>query len=118
MGSIPDWLLRHSGVVRPLVGTTASGAESYGSPLVIPKCFVDEKPTLVRGNVNGGTGDARLAQMTVYAPLELDPAAVPLGSQFTHDQTGRTGVVLAVARFDGQGLPTPDHVEISVGEVS
>lgn len=118
MGSIPSFLLTHSGVVEPYQGVTGSGVESFGSGVAIARCFVDEKPRVVRGNANGGPGDAKVAEMTVYAPLDLDPASVPIGSRFTHDQTGRTGIVIAVSRFDGNGLPTPDHVAISVGEVS
>lgn len=117
MGSIPSWLLRHSGSFRPLLGTAADGSESYGPAVEVPQCFVDEKPRLVRGNTNGGFGDARLAEMTVFLPLGLDPS-LPLGSRFHHDQTGRSGIVLQVQVFDGNGLPTPDHLEVSVGEVS
>jgi hypothetical protein len=103
MGSIPSWLLRHTVSVEPYLQEGTFGPE-YGSAVDVA-CFVDDKRRLVRNK----TGEEVVSESTFYARLDVD---CPIDSRVTVN--GRTTTVLATARRDGGGLPTPDHLEVNL----
>ncbi|MEV4320988.1 hypothetical protein AB0J37_02015 [Microbispora rosea] len=104
MGAIPQFLLRHTVVIRPALGEGPFGP-TFGDPVTV-RCFVDEKRRLVRGP----TGSEVVSEATVYA----QPGTVcPVGSMVTLP-SGREASALAIGDLDGGSLPTPDHLEIAL----
>lgn len=101
---IPSWLLRHTAVIEPYLGTGPSGPK-YG-PSAVVRCFTDERTRLVRGP----DGDQVTSSATVYAGSDT---VCPVKSRVTL-ASGRRTTVLAALRRDGGGLPTPDHLEIQL----
>ncbi|MEV4837786.1 hypothetical protein AB0K05_24910 [Nonomuraea sp. NPDC049486] len=104
MGDIPAFLLRHTVQIEPHTGDGPFGPQ-YGEQASV-LCFVDDKRRLVVGP----TGDQVVSESTVYMPLDT---VCPVHSRVTLP-SGRTTVVLAASRRDGGGLPTPDHLEVSL----
>lgn len=99
MAEVPAFLLVHACTVEPYVDWGVYGG---GYPL---KCFIAE--TLAAA---GPAGTERVSQITIICkPGEQ----VTAGSRITLTD-GRRGYAAAVARHDGGGLPTPDHLEIAV----
>ncbi|GHH67616.1 hypothetical protein GCM10017673_14910 [Streptosporangium violaceochromogenes] len=103
MGGLPPWLLVHTVLVEPFEGEGPFGPE-YGEQTSV-RCMVDEKRRLVRS----AEGAEVISETTVYAPLDT---VCPAGSRVTVN--GRVSTVLTSSRRDGGGLPTPDHLEITL----
>ncbi|MGH7954757.1 MAG: hypothetical protein ACREOZ_02225 [Gloeomargaritales cyanobacterium] len=93
----------HSIEVEPLLGQFSQGP-SYGTKVVIDKCFVEDETTLQRDK-NGQ--EVVSSCMVLINDLTTD---IPLDSRVTVN--GRRTTVLNVKRRDGGGLPTPDHLEV------
>lgn len=106
MARLPDWLLRHTVTVEPYTGPGAYG-DTYGSPVSV-RALVEQRRRLVR-TVDGTEA---VSGTTVYAQLDA-LAQVPARSRVTLP-TGITSKVITASRYDGGGLPTPDHWEISL----
>lgn len=103
MAEIPDWLLRHTATIEPYLGAGPSGA-LYG-PAVTVACFVVETRRMVRD----ATGRQVISGTTVLMGLDqVCPVESRVGVH------GRSSTVLTAARQDGGGLPTPDHLEVSL----
>lgn len=102
---IPGFLLRHEVTVEPYEGASAVGP-LYGAPVVVP-CFLEEKTRLVRAP----DGREVTSSSTVYC--RLDTVTAPPESRVTLPG-GRQTTVIDQARHDGGGLPTPDHLEVSL----
>lgn len=105
MPGLPGSLLTHTMVVEPYRGASGTGPV-YGSPVEVP-CFVEPARQSAR------TSEERTAtgRTTVYAQLGADRYVTP-EARVTLD--GRRVEVVTVVRRDGAGLPTPDHLEITV----
>lgn len=104
MASLPRWMLRHRVTVEPFTGEGPYGA-AYGPPVEV-RCLVEDK----RRRVLDANGTQVTASTTFYAPLAT---VCPVRSRVTLPD-GRKSFAVAVARRDGAGLPTPDHLEVSV----
>lgn len=104
MAAIPMMLLRHEVTVEPLTGEGPYGP-TYGPPVTV-RCFRDDKRRLVRG----ADGSELVAETTLYMWLS---ETCPAGSRVTLDD-GRVSTVITSARRDGGGLPTPDHLEVTL----
>ncbi len=104
MGSLPRWLMRHQITVEPYLGNSAYGPR-YGPATEVP-CFLDEQVRMVRST----TGDETVSTSTAYCPLTT---AAPAKSRVTLPD-GRQTTVIAALRRDGQGLATPDHLEVQL----
>lgn len=106
MSAIPVYLLRHTITVEAFTGDGPFGP-TFGPPVPV-RCLLDESTQLAR---SGGV-DQVTANATAYAPV---PAAeqVPVGSRVTLP-SGRVTTVTAAAVHTGGGLPTPDHVQITL----
>ena len=102
--NIPGFLLRHTVTVEPYLGTGAYGAQ-YG-PSVALKCLRDDDRKLVRSP----EGEEVLTRASLYC---LPTANVPIHSRVTL-QDGQQGTVFATRLFDGGGLATPNHLEVSL----
>lgn len=100
MGQIPGWLLRHTVMVEPYLGWNTYGAATQ------VRCFVDEK---ISSRYTQAGVQVR-AHAVAYARLAT---SCPVGSRITLAD-GRRGYASAVARRDGGGLPTPDHLEVAI----
>lgn len=98
---IPRWLLTHQVSIEPYEGHNAYGPV-YGAPVQVA-VFVDAK----RARDTDDNDDERVAEATIYAPLDT---RAPTGSRVTHQ--GHVSTVVRVLARDGSGLPTPDHLEI------
>ncbi|MBA9003735.1 hypothetical protein [Thermomonospora cellulosilytica] len=108
MPGIPSFLLRHEVVVEPLIGEGPFGS-TYG-PRTAVRCFRDDKRRLVRGT----DGSEVVSETTLYMRLS---ETCPVGSRVTLDQGTageRVTTVITAARRDGGGLPTPDHLEVTL----
>lgn len=103
MGAIPDWLLVHQVLVEPLAGEGPFGSE-YGEQTPV-RCFVDAKRRLVRD----AEGAEVVSETTIYMPLDT---TCPAGSRVIVGD--RASTVITSARRDGGGLPTPDHLEVTL----
>lgn len=101
MGTIPGFLLGHTMIVEPYLGTGAHGP-LYGPPVTV-RCFVEDKRRLLRGP----NGSEVISETTAYCTLGT---VAPAESRV--QVNGRTTTVLAAMRRDGGGLPTPDHLEV------
>lgn len=107
MGTIPGFLLRHTIVIEPYEGHSATGP-IYGPPVTV-RCFNADKRRFIRSKTaTGSTGSNEvIAATTSYCP----PGTVaPAQSRVTVN--GRVTKVLQFLDHDGGGLPTPDHVEL------
>lgn len=100
---LPDYLLTHEVQVEPYLGTAGHGP-SYGPPVTWP-AFVDATHKVVRTSA----GEEVTATATVY--LQADAA---VGDEDRVTVAGRPARVVSIARRDGRGLPTPDHLEVAV----
>lgn len=103
MGAVPAALLRHSITIEPYLGQGGAGP-TYG-PAVTVRAFVDES----RRRVRDSTGREVTAEATIVCPLAT---TAPVESRITLP-SGRVATVIAAARRDGGGLPTPDHLELA-----
>lgn len=101
---IPGFLLRHQITVEPYEGDGPYGPV-YGAPVVV-RCFLDQATRLVR---NPG-GEEVTSSSTAYCPLDT---AAPAKSRATLPD-GRQTTVIDAKRRDGDGLPTPDHLEVQL----
>lgn len=99
MGDVPGWLLRHQCVVEPYEDWGI-----YGDPNTVA-CFIGENLASA-----GPAGTERVSQITIVCNKAEN---VPAGSRITLVD-GRRGYAAAVAKHDGGGLPTPDHLEIAM----
>ncbi|MFI6485157.1 hypothetical protein ACIBH1_45115 [Nonomuraea sp. NPDC050663] len=98
---LPDWLLRHTAVIRPHLGAGAYGPV-FGDASTEP-CLADDERRMVR--------DEKGAEVVSEITLYMRPGVVcPAGSEVTVN--GRTTTVIASYVRDGGGLPTPDHLEV------
>lgn len=104
MGSIPRRFLRHRVIVEPFTGEGPYG-EKFGSPVEV-RCLVEDK----RHRVLDDKGTQVTASAVFRAPLAT---VCPVRSRVTLPD-GRKTTAVRVARHDGGGLPTPDHLEVSV----
>jgi hypothetical protein len=104
MGAVPAWLLRHTATIEPYLGNSATGP-LYGPPVTVA-CFVDAKRRMVRD----ATGTQVVSNTTIICPLST---VAPAESKVTN-ANGTNGTVLQSLRRDGGGLPTPDHLELSL----
>ncbi|MGH3323259.1 MAG: hypothetical protein ACRDOV_02370, partial [Streptomyces sp.] len=77
----------------------------YGAAVPV-RCFRDDKRRLVRGL----DGSEVVSETTLYMRLV---EVCPVGSRVTLDD-GRVTTVITSARRDGGGLPTPDHLEVTL----
>lgn len=102
---LPEYLLTHTVTVEPYQGSTGHGP-AYGPAVVLP-AFVDQ----VRRTVRDSAGRTVTSDTTVYVQLDA-PVTVTPEARITVD--GHLVEVAAVKRRDGAGLPTPDHIEISL----
>ncbi|TDD25063.1 hypothetical protein E1287_37615 [Actinomadura sp. KC06] len=108
MGAIPAFLLRHSVSVEAYEGEGPFGTV-YAAAVDV-RCFRDDKRRLVRGK----DGSEVTSETTLY--MRLDETC-PVGSRVTLDGgTGneRVSTVITASRRDGGGLPTPDHLEVTL----
>lgn len=90
-----------------------TGSGAYGDVFATATTatgFVDDSRQLVR-DVSGQevVSSARVFLPAATVDIPLD-SQVSLPAQFG----GRTSRVIAVARHDAGGLPTPDHLEVSL----
>lgn len=104
---LSDWWV-HTVTVEPYQGDGPEGP-TFGAAYALP-CFIDETRRLVRSS----TGEQVVSSTTVLAPATS--ATVPPGSRVTLSVLfgGHATTVLAFARNDAGGQPTPNHVELSL----
>lgn len=108
--SLPAAWLQHVITVEPYLGITGSGAELYGSAVMVP-CLVEERLRHIRSqNSQNSTGDALTATATAYCDLTYAASAPPV-SRVTLP-SGRVTYVLEALRRDGGSLPVPTHLEL------
>lgn len=100
---LPRHLLPHRATVEPYQGETAYGP-SYGAPTTV-RCLIE----YTRRVTTDDEGREVHSEATVYTRLGEH---VPPESRITVD--GRTTYAETVRRRDGGGLPTPDHLEITL----
>lgn len=104
MSVIPGWLLRHEVTIEAYLGDSAYGPQ-YAAPTVA-RAFVEEKVRTVRNR----EGEEVTASTTVYL---LPSQSCPPESRVT-TPSGRVASVITSALHDGGGLPTPDHLEVTL----
>lgn len=104
MGVIPRWLLRHTVIIEAYEGSSAVGPV-YGAPAEVSS-FVDEK----RRKVRDSAGEEVISECTVFCDLGV---VAPPKSRVTLP-SGRQAWVITESRFDGGGLPVPDHLELAL----
>ena len=97
--------MRHSVIVEPYVGTGAY-APQYGPPVTV-KCFRNDEAKLVKTT----EGDEVMSVATLYCPLT---ANVPVHSRVTLPGNPATYTVITSRPQDGGGLPTVDHLEVTL----
>lgn len=100
---LPGFWLRHRVTVEPYEGSSANGP-IYGAPVSV-RCFLEESSELTRTS----DGTERVSTARYFA--RLDTIEAPPQSRVTLP-SGRVATVIDVARHDGGGLPTPDHLEV------
>lgn len=105
MGSIPRWLLRHRITIEPYTGEGPYGPV-YGPPVTDVRAFVEAK----RRRVLDDKGARVVADTTAYMRLA---EVCPVRSRVTLPD-GRKATVITHAPHDGGGLPTPDHLEVTL----
>lgn len=104
MATIPEWLLLHTVVIRRYLGAGATGAR-FG-PDEVTSCFAEDARRLIRND----DGQEVVSETTFYCLPTV--ATIPPESEV--DVNGRTTTVIVARRRDGGGLPTPDHMEVSL----
>lgn len=100
---IPGWMRRHTVTIESYLGHSATGPR-YG-PGVTVRCFVDDSRRLVRNDA----GEQVVSESTVYCRLGI---TAPPKSRV--NVRGREAFVITAKRRDGGGLPTPDHLELTL----
>ena len=100
---LPAALLGHRILVEPYLGSDATGP-LYG-PAVEVRCLRERRTRSVR------TPTGRQVVAATVIRCQLDE---PVTAESRITDGGRTVEVLGVATFDGGGLATPDHLEITV----
>lgn len=105
--ALVDWW-RHTITIARYTGTGA-----YGDVWAAPTSeagMVEDKRRMIRAS----NGEQVISSTTVYLPISTPD--VPLGSTVTLPAVfgTRVATVLAVARHDGGGQPTPDHLELNL----
>lgn len=109
MSTLPRFMLRNTVTVEPYLGNSANGP-LYG-PGVTVACYLEDGRQLTRRKDGSEvTSVARFFCRPESLPDGLDPV-----SRVTLPDGRRTAVIQA-QRFDGAGLPTPDHYEVSLEE--
>jgi hypothetical protein len=103
---LPSFLLRHSVTVKTRTGSGAYG-DVFANPVAVLG-LMDDKRTLVR-DIN--TGQQVVSSSTFYARVDQAAVFTP-GSLVSYN--GRETTVITVNVNDGGGLPTPDHVAVSL----
>lgn len=103
MGQIPGFLLRHRVEVEPLLREGSHGPV-YG-PAVPVRCMREDKRRMVRSK----DGAEVISETTLRMRLGEN---IPVGSRV--DLGDRKADVITAARQDGGGLPTPDHLEVTL----
>jgi hypothetical protein len=104
VGSIPAEFLVHSVVVRRYLGPTGTGV-TYAAAETVP-CLVEDVRRLVRDD----NGRERVAGTTFRCLPTVD--YIPPESEV--DVNGMTTTVIVCTKFQAEGLPTPDHWEVSL----
>lgn len=99
----------HTILIEAYEGSGAYGA-IYADPAPADPCVVEDTRRLVRVQTQDAAGAEQVSSTTVYAPLAT---VAPAGSRVTLP-SGRVARVLAVSRQDAQGLPLPEHLELSL----
>jgi hypothetical protein len=89
--------------IEPCTGSGAYG-DVFGAPTTVAG-FLSDQRRRVR---NTATGEELLSPATLYVELTV---TAPAGSRVTLPD-GRTTAVAEANPKDGQGLPTPDHLEL------
>lgn len=102
---LPDGLLTHTLSVEPYRGATGHGP-AYGPAVHLP-AFVEQHRRTSR------TADGRSITSNTVAYVQLD-APVDITPEARVAVDGRPAEVIEVKRHDGRGLPTPDHIEITL----
>jgi regulator of RNase E activity RraA len=108
MAAIPSFLLRHTVTIEPFANEGPFGP-TYG-PATTVRCFRDDKRRLVRAAKDSEV----VSETTLYMRLS---ETCPAGSRVTLDvgtSAERVTTVITAARRDGGGLPTPDHLEVTL----
>lgn len=100
---LPAALLGHRMHVEPYLGADATGP-IYG-PAVQVRCLVEQRTRSVRTPTGRQVVASSVIRCQVDEPVTAE-------SRITY--AGRVVEVLGVATFDGGGLSTPDHLEITV----
>jgi hypothetical protein len=103
---LPGWLLRHTVSVKTRTGSGPYG-DVYAAPVTVA-CLVEDKTRFVR---DPGTGQQVISSARLYGRLDV-AALFPPGSLVT--VSGRETTVISTDVNDGGGLPTPDHVAVSL----
>jgi hypothetical protein len=96
-------LLRHTMTVEPYLGSSATGPV-YGAARTVT-CYVESK----RRSVRKGEGRVTVSADVVWCDLDRG-----IGPDDRVTLNGRPVEVFAVSHYDGHGLPTPDHTELTV----
>lgn len=101
---IPGWLLRHEVTIEAYLGDTSTGPRYAAA--VTARAYVEEKAKTVRN----AAGEEVTASTTLWL---LPTQECPPESRVTVP-SGRTASVITSARYDGGGLSTPDHREVTL----
>lgn len=104
MAGLPESLLGHEIVVEPYLGASGTGPR-FGPPTAV-RCYIDPG---ARRTQRGAETRTATGPATIYCQLD---APITPESRVTVD--GRRVEVLAVNRYDGGGLPTPNHLQVEV----
>lgn len=105
MALIPRFLLRHTITIEPFTGQGGNGP-TYG-PAVTVRCFRDD----TRRRVLNALGEQVLSGTTCYTGPGV--TAPPL-SRVTGLPSGVPAYVINAKLRSGGGMPTPDHLEVSL----
>lgn len=100
----------HEITVERRTGTTGSGAPRYDDAVTVP-CFIAQQTETVRGPDGPDVIERTDIAYPITVPLIGQGSRVTLPAAFG----GQPTTVLAAARGDGGGLPTPDHQTMRVG---
>ena len=109
MSALPRFLLRNEVTVEPYQGNTANGP-LYG-PGVAVACYLEDGRQITRRD--DGTEATSIARF--FTRLDALPDGLAPSSRVTLPDGRKTSVIQA-ARYDGAGLPTPDHWQVSLEE--
>jgi hypothetical protein len=108
VGVIPGYLLRHRVTVETFQGTTGAHGPSY-APGALLRCFLEQRTRTVRNP----KGEEVVSSGTLYARLDEARALCTAQSRVTLPDGTTTLIITALPR-DGDGLPTPDHLEVQL----